>query len=244
VDAVESRIHKKGENMKYLLLIILAVVLVCAGCSDGSSGSDGGTTDADTDTDTDTDSDTDPGIMHLANDEEECGVPLGDIRKDDGYEGTLFAARLTPPDYPLQITSVRYQRLVDLEDPACDIDHDQEVMLFSGTDVAPVEEPVALASWTEPAAEGVQAGSFWIEHDLPSETPVVLNTGEYLFVAIRCGDCVADSGEHLCYRVCAEDFSLETNYESEFPTPPYGWVCFDYYFHANLRFEAYGVLLD
>ncbi len=46
--------------MRYLLLITLATVLVCGGCSDDSSGgSDSGTTDTDTDVDTDTDTDTD-----------------------------------------------------------------------------------------------------------------------------------------------------------------------------------------
>ncbi len=45
--------------MRYLLLMMLATVLVCGGCSHISSIGDGGTTDADTDTDSDTDSDTD-----------------------------------------------------------------------------------------------------------------------------------------------------------------------------------------
>ena len=34
----------------------------------------------------------------------------------DGYEESLFAARLTSPDYPLQVTRVRFQRFGDLED--------------------------------------------------------------------------------------------------------------------------------
>ncbi len=52
--------------MRYLFLMLLATVLVCAGCSHVSSIGDGGTDtntdtdgDADTDTDTDTDADTD-----------------------------------------------------------------------------------------------------------------------------------------------------------------------------------------
>ncbi len=40
--------------MRYLLLMALATLLVCGGCSNGSSDSDGGTTDSDTDSDTDT----------------------------------------------------------------------------------------------------------------------------------------------------------------------------------------------
>ncbi len=45
--------------MRYFLLMLLATVMVCGGCSNVSSIGDGGTTDADTDTDSDTDSDTD-----------------------------------------------------------------------------------------------------------------------------------------------------------------------------------------
>jgi len=46
--------------MRYLLLMILATVLVCGGCSNGSSSGDGsGTTDTDSDTDSDTDGDSD-----------------------------------------------------------------------------------------------------------------------------------------------------------------------------------------
>ena len=62
--------------MKYLLLMVLATVLVCGGCSNGSSSSDGGTTDTDTDTDTDgdtdadTDSDTDTNVGC-------CDLPTG-----------------------------------------------------------------------------------------------------------------------------------------------------------------------
>ncbi len=44
--------------MRYLLLVIMATVLVCGGCSDGSSDN-GGTTDSDSDSDSDTDTDTD-----------------------------------------------------------------------------------------------------------------------------------------------------------------------------------------
>ncbi len=46
--------------MRYLILMLLATVMVCGGCSNGSSGGlDSGTTDTDIDTDTDTDSDSD-----------------------------------------------------------------------------------------------------------------------------------------------------------------------------------------
>ena len=50
--------------MKFTILIGLAAMLVCGGCSNGSSsnsdgGTDGGDTDSDTDTDTDSDTDSD-----------------------------------------------------------------------------------------------------------------------------------------------------------------------------------------
>lgn len=46
--------------MRYLYFMVLAVVLVCGGCSDEPSDSiDSGTTDTDTDTDTDVDTDVD-----------------------------------------------------------------------------------------------------------------------------------------------------------------------------------------
>ena len=94
--------------MKYLVLVVLATVLVCGGCSNGSSsGIDGGTTDSDTDTDTDvdtdadtdTDSDTDTGTGNPICDELDLDIVptrlvfLLDISDSMGSENRLNDAK-------------------------------------------------------------------------------------------------------------------------------------------------------
>ena len=62
-----------------MLLLLLATVLVCGGCSKSSSGSDGGPdadTDSDTDTDTGSDSDSESDI-DTETEEGGCGAPTG-----------------------------------------------------------------------------------------------------------------------------------------------------------------------
>jgi hypothetical protein len=132
------------------------------------------------------------------------------------------AARLTPASYPVEVAKI----VVDLNHGAtngagaqCDASLSTKAMVFKGTEVTPTASP-ASAQEVEVSIATPTSGDASYTFDLTS--PVTLQTGEHLFVALQVRE---GGGKSTCIAGCAYTSGGEDrNYWAVETTAPFAWT--------------------
>jgi hypothetical protein len=144
-------------------------------------------------------------------------VDIGPVLPDEA--GDLAAARITPPSYPFEVTSVSYK--LTGQTPVC------------GTDIAHAVRVFAAPSADAPPAE--PAGVQRIEVDgaatdervrivtVPLPEPILLEEGDDLFVAI---EMLANDAQTIavCLDGCAIDAEDHRQFWSTESEAPHSWA--------------------
>jgi hypothetical protein len=135
---------------------------------------------------------------------------------DFGNGGHYAATRLTPPSFPFTVTSVHYALI---HNPGtCDADGAHDVLVFTGTGTTPPGTPagetISVAAASTPTPAGTRRAM-----DLTLDTPVVVNSGEELFVAVQ----MQRIGDPLCLEECLDPGEADRNFWSAAPAPPFPW---------------------
>jgi hypothetical protein len=171
-----------------------------------------------------------PPAVVLTNNDATCGV--GGIEPLPEEYGHRAAGRLTPPSYPFEVNTVRY-RMIDNMMPTGCIDLAHDVFVFAATGTTPPAAPVPHETITVPTGSIVGG---WVELSLT--TPLVLQTGESLFIAVEMqglGD-----NEYMCLGTCSgPGFDTGRNFWSNAASAPYPWVTLESFgFLRNYQMEA------
>lgn len=155
-----------------------------------------------------------------------------------GEETHWIAARLTPPSYPFTVNAVRYG-LAQGEHGSvtCDNGLAHALEIFVGTDVAPVASP-SVVEHVDVAASAAVDGIRTFDHTLAS--PLTLQAGEYLFVAVQ--NAGVSPTDCTCFAACKPGYQPDTNYWSNAGAPPYPWATLES-FGASLEVN-YSVCAD
>ncbi len=211
-------------------LPLLAFLLVACGGEDApSTPLDTAPADVDPDTDSDTDTGSEgvaPGlytlINHEAADEDLTCASTILVLPVAGEEQDWALARLTPPGYPFRVEGVVASFLEDASPPggtggACLGGTTHVVRLYASTDPNPSPSPTWAVEATETTLE-VQDGVWALEVTPP--TPLVLQSGEHLFVAIQQAGTFPNVG---CMAACGGSTSTGRNFWAEGASAPHTW---------------------
>jgi hypothetical protein len=151
------------------------------------------------------------------------------LAPNPGEAGHLYAARLTPPSYPFEITEIHYELVGD--DP-CDSSPAHRVEIFVDTAVAPAASP-SVTQLDIPAAGATEPVRV-VKEILPS--PITLQSGEHLFVAVE----LVNQGSS-CLAVCEGAAAWDRDYWSNATGAPYAWQALsDYGLYIHGRIGANG----
>jgi hypothetical protein len=218
------------------MVVIAAVALSGCGDDDGAAPPDGGMMRVDTGM---TGEDAAPGDDAGAGDDggagEDAGPPVdagpnvrltnapmscamaGYTFADPANGGHYAAARLTPPRFPFTVTSVFYA-LVH-KPGTCNADLVHEVLVFTSSETTPPGTPGGVTVPVPAPATPTAAGTARrVETML--DTPVVVNAGEELFVAVQ----MARGAEPLCLEECLDPGEADRNWWSAAAMPPFPWA--------------------
>jgi len=136
----------------------------------------------------------------------------------EGEYGHWAAARLTPPSYPFEVQSIRYE--LDVFNEGCAaFAHD--VFVFVESAIAPSATPTEIERWTIAVGEAEGAVA------RPLTSPITLQTGEHLFIAVEMAG--TSPASRMCIRSCREHqgtsvFLPERNYWSNATATPLPWA--------------------
>ena len=223
-----------------------AALLLLTACGDKNTDEDDDTDIQDTDTDledTDTDlEDTDTDIDDGSLNNNPNGCPChGWLYPSPGEEGHLAAARLVPPSWPYEVSSLSYPLAGDSSDDTdievhCQNGLAHRVEVWAGTDATPAATP-ANVQVLQVLATDQQTNDRTVEVSL--NTPLLLQEGEYLFVGI---ELTGGYPETACLLMCQEvqEFA-DRNYWSNATSAPYSWARLSSYgIPGNIELEAQG----
>jgi hypothetical protein len=151
--------------------------------------------------------------------------------------GHLSTVRLTPPGYPFTVTSVRYLLMRPATTPPfneCATGIDHKVLVWAGSNVTPAATPANVQTFTSAnVPDGISDRV--IEHKL--STPLVLNQGEHVFIAVEmryepgAGPLPA---RRTCLRACwFPSVAADRDYWSNSASTPYPWVTLQSFFASG-----------
>lgn len=212
--------------------VALDTVDVAAETDDDAGGCDGcDLTEEDADTD----------VIRVSN--AQIGGEIMLLTPDEGEEGFLCAARLTPPQYPFIVEQIEYPigHSTGDDEPRCNASFEHHVFVLSSAELAP---PVDL----DEAADYVVAGV--AEDDIPEggryvvvplDEPITVNDGEHLFVAVQLAGTFP---EMTCTSVdVSSTHHGNRNYWSNSAESPFTWVQLDSFgLTGNIIVDAVGYL--
>ncbi len=140
-----------------------------------------------------------------------------------GEEDHFIAGRLTPPSAPYQVTEIGFGLQHDTFGGLCDSTIDVEVIVFVSSSATPPATPTVLETITVPGALPPSWTANRFIH-LTLSTPVTLQAGEELFIAMRNGGAYPSAV--TCPLMCndADNFVEDRNWWSNAGTPPYPWA--------------------
>lgn len=158
-----------------------------------------------------------------------------------GEAGHYAATRLRPPSYPFVIRSVAYDLVAPAGVAQCNAGIAHEVQLYVGG-AMPSASPSSDGSLAETIA--VPAGMTGPHtNELELETPVTLEEGEYLYVAIQLAGAGEPPTTSLCLGACGEGTAIsDVDYWSNATAEPFSWndMVDDFAFTNNFMVRAYG----
>lgn len=168
--------------------------------------------------------------LTLLSNENPCTVDRGFSSLTTGDPGDMKIVRLTPPGYPFTVTHVRYGLEGNLA-PECDNTLAHRVEVFAASGHAPESSPSIAETIDVPAVTSAPSERMVL---LPLATPLTLQGGEHLFVAL---EQVGNATHSMCLYMCLDNVSVDRNYWSESAAAPYTW---EPYSTGNLAIEALG----
>lgn len=169
-----------------------------------------------------------PPLMLLSN-ENPCITDRGFSSLTTGDPGDMKVVRLTPAAYPFTVTHVRYGLEGNLA-PECDNTLAHRVEVFAASGHAPESSPSIAETIDVPAVASAPAERLVV---LPLATPLTLQGGEHLFVAV---EQAGNATHSMCLYMCLTTVA-DRNYWSESTVAPYTW---EPYSTGNLTIEALG----
>ncbi|MBW2454903.1 MAG: hypothetical protein JRI68_10345 [Deltaproteobacteria bacterium] len=168
------------------------------------------------------------GTTPTLNNDADCLV-WGGISPAAGEAGHLYAARLTPPSYPFQVTEVQYELMGSGE---CDNTFAHRVEVFVDSATTPPNSPTITL--LDIAATGANETVRVVTAQLPS--PITLQTGEHLFVAVELVTI-----ETSCVAVCSNATVSDRDWWSNAVAVPYNWATLaSFQFDVHARIGANG----
>ncbi len=191
-------------------------------------------TDADADADADADTDTEPGTL---SNNPHCPCS-GWLFPNAGEEGQLAAARLVPDSHPFTVTDIAYPLAGGSDHGSVDCVNGRahRVEVFVGSDTFPEASPSQVQVIDVPETANSDADR---RVELTLDSPVTLNEGESLFVAV---ELVGSHPRVSCMLTCLEVPELaDRNYWSNATEAPYSWAQLSSYgIPGNIHLEAGG----
>lgn len=141
-----------------------------------------------------------------------------------GEEGHWAAGRLAPPAYPFQVTSLGYGLIQQVESapqegPFCHLDIEHEIQAYVGTNVVPDASLVPVFSRSVTLEKQAKEGNLRVEVKL--DKPLILNEGDFLFVAVEMTGVYPDI---LCVPMCTLSTTPDANYWSNAAEAPFSWA--------------------
>jgi hypothetical protein len=144
-------------------------------------------------------------------------VDIGPVLPDEA--GDLAAARITPPSYPFEVTSVSYKLTGQTAVCGTDIAHAVRVFAAPTADAPPAEPADVQRIEVDGAATDERARIV----TLPLDTPIVLEDGEDLFVAIEMA-----ANQALTVAVCLDGCAIQAEDRRQFwsteSEAPHSWA--------------------
>jgi len=148
--------------------------------------------------------------------------------------GHYAANRLTPPAWPFIVDSISYE--LD-EQSGCRGDVDHTVLVWAESSLIPSATPVLLETIHVPAG-GVAVGTART-YDVPLSSPLELDAGEHLFVAIEM--VLSDSGEFTCLTTCGGHSDPEAGFWSNDTATPFPWTTLSSFgLDGDYKIDAHG----
>ncbi len=164
------------------------------------------------------------GTIPTLNNNAEC-LEWGAISPAEGEAGHLYAARLTPPSYPFEVTEVQYELMGGGE---CDSTTAHRVEVFVDSATTPSNSPTITQ--LDISATGTTEFVRVVTAQLPS--PITLQTGEHLFVAVELVTIEAS-----CIATCGGATVADRDWWSNAVAAPYSWATlasFNFDVHARI----------
>ncbi|MBK7861016.1 MAG: hypothetical protein IPJ65_20900 [Archangiaceae bacterium] len=150
--------------------------------------------------------------------------------------GMWQATRLGPAASPTTITTIAYPEVVG---GPCDPSFAHRVRVFKSASATPpaepvVEDEVAVAGRSAPPAPALQVV-------VPLHRPLVLGTGEYLFVSVEMNGAGVSKPLGLCLAVNKNGTQHGLDFWSYAATAPFAWKDLkDDGIAGNVAIEAFG----
>ncbi len=170
-----------------------------------------------------------PPLVLLTN-ENPCAADRGFSSLTTGDPGDMKVVRLTPSSFPFTVTHVRYaiEGSLAIE---CDNTLAHRVEVFATSGHAPESSPTIAETIVVPAVTSAPSERIMV---LPLVTPLELQGGEHLYVAV---EQAGNATHSMCMYTCLENPTADRNYWSESAAAPYTW---EPYNTGNLSIEALG----
>ncbi len=164
------------------------------------------------------------GTIPTLNNDPDC-LEWGAITPAEQEAGHLYAARLTPPSYPFEVTEVQYELMGGGN---CDSTPAHRVEVFVDSATTPPASPTITQ--LDIAATGATEPIRVVTVGLPSA--ITLQTGEHLFVAVELVNV-----ESSCVATCGGATVADRDWWSNAVAAPYSWATlasFNFDVHARI----------
>ncbi|MFH1130575.1 MAG: hypothetical protein V1754_04525 [Pseudomonadota bacterium] len=146
-----------------------------------------------------------------------CLLPGNVLAPDPSEIGHLAAVRLTPFYYPFTVASVSYS--LNGSSGTCNTGVAHRVEVFVDTTVTPNANPTIAETINVPAGTSAPLSR---EVKLPLTTPIKLQKGEHIFIAVEMAGDI--TGLNICLVACASAGPVDRNYWSNATQAPYAWA--------------------
>jgi hypothetical protein len=147
---------------------------------------------------------------------ENCANPVQVVYPAPGENLQWAASRLTPSSYPVEIVKIVLALRHGGADK-CSAEFPTKVMVFKGTEVTPNASP---ASPREVFVSVTSATSGDASYAFDLTSPLMLETGEHLFVAMQVHE---DADKRTCIVSCPSGAHADRNYWGVSQTAPFDW---------------------